>query len=47
LKELVEHHVKEEEKEMFPKAKKIMSSDELDALGEKMEAKREKMMAEA
>jgi hemerythrin-like domain-containing protein len=47
LKELVEHHVKEEEKEMFPKAKKLMSSDELEALGEKMEAKREKMLAEA
>jgi hemerythrin-like domain-containing protein len=47
LKELVEHHVKEEEKEMFPMAKKLMTSDELEALGEKMEARREKMMADA
>ncbi len=45
LKELVEHHVKEEEKEMFPAAKKLMSSEELEALGEKMQAKKEKMMA--
>jgi hemerythrin-like domain-containing protein len=45
LKELVEHHVKEEEKEMFPAAKKLMSSEELEMLGEKMQAKKEKMMA--
>lgn len=47
LKELVEHHVKEEEKEMFPVAKKLMTSEELEALGEKMEARKEKLLAKA
>jgi hemerythrin superfamily protein len=36
LKEYVEHHVKEEEKEMFPQAKS--SGVDLDALGEEIEA---------
>ena len=47
LKELIEHHVKDEEKEMFPVAKKLMSSEELETLGEKMEAKKERMLAKA
>lgn len=34
LKELIEHHVEEEEEEMFPKVRK--SSLDLEALGEKM-----------
>ena len=37
LKELIEHHVKEEEEEMFPKVQKAISAMELDRLGEKME----------
>ena len=36
LKELVEHHADEEEKEMFKMAKKAMSADELKKLGEQM-----------
>ena len=36
LKELVEHHVEEEEKEMFKEAKKSMSTDELKKLGAQM-----------
>ena len=35
LKELIEHHVEEEEEEMFKLAKKI-DKEELDALGERM-----------
>ena len=38
LKELIEHHVEEEEKEMFPKVKKNIPEEELAALGEKMES---------
>ena len=36
LKELVEHHAEEEEKEMFKLAKQTMSNDELAELGERM-----------
>lgn len=45
LKEIVEHHADEEEKEMFPMAKKLMSSDELEELGAKMEAEKKQLMA--
>ena len=37
LKEQVEHHVEEEESELFPKVKKIHSRDELEDLGVLME----------
>ena len=37
VKELLEHHIEEEEKEMFPKAKKVLGKAKLDALGEQME----------
>jgi hemerythrin superfamily protein len=36
LKDLVEHHASEEEKEMFPRAKKLMDRDELVNLGERL-----------
>lgn len=42
LKELLEHHIEEEEEEMFPKVKKNVDAEELDALGAKMEAAFEK-----
>ena len=38
LKEQVEHHVGEEEKDLFPKVKKLDDEAELDALGAKMQA---------
>lgn len=38
LKEMVEHHVEEEQGELFPKVKKQMSRTELLALGEEMES---------
>jgi hypothetical protein len=42
LKENVEHHVEEEEGEMFSKAKKVLKKDEREALGDQMnEAKGE------
>jgi iron-sulfur cluster repair protein YtfE (RIC family) len=42
LKELIEHHVKEEEEEMFPKVKKGVPAEELEKLGERMEMMFEK-----
>jgi hemerythrin-like domain-containing protein len=45
LKELVEHHADEEEKEMFPRARKILSKAELNSLGERMEARKEELLA--
>jgi hemerythrin-like domain-containing protein len=37
LKELIEHHVEEEEGELFPLVRKNFAREELDALGEQME----------
>jgi hypothetical protein len=37
LKELIEHHVEEEEKEMFPDAEKKLGKERLDVLGEEMD----------
>ena len=38
LKENVEHHVEEEETEMFPKARKVLSEEQIEQLGTRMEA---------
>jgi hemerythrin superfamily protein len=36
LKELIEHHADEEEKEMFPRARELMDKAQLEQLGERM-----------
>ncbi len=36
LREQVEHHVGEEEKDLFPKVKKLLSRDELEVLGQNL-----------
>ena len=41
LKDLVEHHAEEEEKQMFPRARKVMDRDELKSLGEMMQRRKE------
>jgi len=48
LKENIEHHVEEEEGEMFPKARKVLSTEEAEILGTRMEqAKNEELKAAA
>ena len=44
LKELVEHHADEEEKEMFPRAKKVLGREELRELGARMDARKKQLM---
>lgn len=46
MKEQIEHHArKEEEKELFPKVKKLLSKEELEGLGNDMLALYEELMA--
>jgi iron-sulfur cluster repair protein YtfE (RIC family) len=45
LKENVEHHVEEEEGEMFPKARKALTKEEIEALGTRLEAAKKKQKA--
>ncbi len=47
LKEQIEHHVEEEEGEMFPKVTKNLAKSELDALGEQMEKMFDELMKHA
>lgn len=44
LKELIEHHADEEEQDMFKLARKSMSREELQELGEQMAARKEEML---
>jgi hemerythrin superfamily protein len=45
LKEQVEHHVEEEEGEMFPKVKKLLDETTLEALEQEMTATQEELLA--
>jgi iron-sulfur cluster repair protein YtfE (RIC family) len=45
LKESVEHHVEEEEGEMFPKARKALPKEKIAELGERIEAAKKQMAA--
>jgi len=42
LRENVEHHVEEEENELFKKASKALSRDEIETLGEQMQSEKER-----
>jgi len=41
MKENIEHHIDEEEGEMFTKTRQVFERDELDQLGERMQARKE------
>ncbi len=43
LKESMEHHNKEEEDELFPDARKVLSQEEIDEMGEKLVREKERL----
>jgi hemerythrin-like domain-containing protein len=45
MKENIEHHIEEEENEMFKQARQIFDDDELEALGERMRVRKEQPAA--
>ena len=45
LKDLIDHHIEEEENEMFAKARKLLSASELNEVGEAMAARKETLVA--
>jgi hemerythrin-like domain-containing protein len=45
LKELIEHHAGEEEKEMFPKARKLFDRAELRELGDRLRTRKKELGA--
>lgn len=47
LKELVEHHADEEEKDMFKRAKQLMDSAELKDLGEKLAERKAELLEQS
>lgn len=47
LKENIEHHVEEEESEMLPDAKKRLSDEMLEQLGDEMEERKETLLVRA
>ena len=46
LKENIEHHIEEEEDDMFKKARKVLSDEQLEELGTQMEAVKREALAE-
>jgi hemerythrin-like domain-containing protein len=47
MKENLEHHIEEEEGEMFKQAKQVFDNDELAQLGERMAARKQELMQQA
>ncbi|HET7482291.1 MAG TPA: hemerythrin domain-containing protein, partial [Actinomycetota bacterium] len=45
MKENIEHHIEEEEEEMFKKARQIFDKAELEQLAERMKARKEELQS--
>lgn len=46
LRELVEHHIRERETELFPRVKRLMPGAERDRLGERLQQRKQDLLAE-
>jgi len=46
MKENLEHHIEEEEGEMFPQAEQVFTDGELGGLGDRMQARKEELQAQ-
>ena len=46
MKENLEHHIEEEEGEMFPQAEQVFDEAELEELGERMQARKEELQGQ-
>lgn len=44
LKELIEHHIEEEEEELFKQAKQLLDKDTLQSLGQRMAQRKEELL---
>ena len=47
LRDAVEHHVEEEEGEMFEKARDVLSAEEIEEIGDEIQAEKQKKMSAA
>jgi mevalonate kinase len=45
MKENIEHHIEEEEKEMFKQARDAFEKQDLEELGQRMNARKEQLLA--
>jgi hypothetical protein len=45
LRDIIEHHVEEEETQMFPKARKVIGNEELRALGQRIQMRRQALQS--
>jgi Hemerythrin HHE cation binding domain len=45
MKENVEHHIEEEEHEMFKQARRVFDADELEDLGQRMESRKQDLLS--
>lgn len=46
LKELIEHHAAEEEKDMFPRARELLGAEQLKLLGERMAIRKQELLSD-